>query len=136
MKKYFFAVVLSLMLLSLLAVGFSSRVAAFDPFGGSKDPTICNQTDASGNQSPVCVADGTNPFIKPNGIISKIADIIAFLTGLAAVIFIIVGGFQYIQSSGDSGKVNSAKNTILYAVIGLVVVVVARSVVGFIVGKL
>jgi hypothetical protein len=48
---------------------------------------------------------------------------------------IIIGGFQYITSSGDSGKVGTAKNTILYAIIGLVIVALAQFIVRFVLSR-
>ncbi len=141
MKKYIVGTCLFILLLLPLAVGFSARANAFDPFrpnnGNQQDATVCDQTDADNNQSSVCKADGsTNPLTGDNGLITKAANIFAVITGVAAVIAIIIGGFEYVRSSGDSSKVNKAKNTILFAVIGLVVVVVARSVVALVIGKL
>lgn len=57
------------------------------------------------------------------------------IVGLLAVIFIIVGGFQYITSSGDAAKATKAKNTILYAVIGLVIALLAYAIVNFVIEK-
>ena len=56
-----------------------------------------------------------------------------FLAGAVAVIVIIIGGIRYVMSSGDAGQVQSAKNTILYAVIGLIVVIMAYAIVNFVV---
>ena len=77
-----------------------------------------------------------NPLYGPDGIITKVANIIALIVGIAAVIIIIVAGIQYMLSTGDSTKVNNAKNAILYAVVGLVVAVFARTIVVYFVGKL
>ncbi len=51
---------------------------------------------------------------------------------VVAVIFIIIGGVQYITSSGDTSKAMKAKNTIMYAVIGLVVALLAFAIVNFV----
>jgi hypothetical protein len=59
-----------------------------------------------------------------------------FAAGLVAVIFLIIGGIRYITSTGDSQRIKAAKDTILYAIIGLVVVIVARAIVGFVAGSL
>jgi hypothetical protein len=48
---------------------------------------------------------------------------------------IIIGGFKYITSGGDSNNVSSAKNTILYAIIGLIIVALAQTIVRFILGR-
>lgn len=138
MKKLMITTLLAVLLSSLfMAAGFSQRAQAFDPFRPNGDNTACGQTDAAGNTSSVCVANGSNnPLTGSNGLITKGANIIAVIAGFAAVVAIMIGGFEYIRSSGDSGKVNKAKNTILFAVIGLVVVVLARAIVAFLIGKL
>lgn len=51
-----------------------------------------------------------------------------FIAGIVCVIMIIIGGIRYVTSQGDSGGVQSAKNTVLYAVIGLVVILLAAAV--------
>jgi hypothetical protein len=66
-------------------------------------------------------------------IIHTIINVLLFLTGALAVIMLIYGGIQYVISRGDSAAVTSAKNTILYAVVGLIVAMVAYAVVNFIV---
>ncbi len=70
-----------------------------------------------------------------NEIIALVINIFSVIVGVAAVIMIIVGGLRYIISGGDSGNVTSAKNTILYAIIGLVVVALAQFIVRFVLGK-
>ena len=57
------------------------------------------------------------------------------VVGIAAVVMIIIGGLRYVTSNGDSGQVGNAKNTILYAVVGLVVVALAQVIVRFVVAK-
>jgi hypothetical protein len=78
----------------------------------------------------------TNPIYGPNGIITKVANIIAIIIGIAAVIVIIIAGIQYMVSTGDPTKVNNAKNAILYAIVGLIVAVLARALVVFTVSRL
>lgn len=68
-------------------------------------------------------------------IVSQIINILSLAVGVVAVVMIIVGGFRYITSGGDSGNVTGAKNTILYAVVGLVVVALAQVIVRFVVDK-
>ena len=63
-----------------------------------------------------------------NTIINVIIGVIAFV----AVAFIIFGGVQYTTSAGDPGKVKKAKDTILYGIIGLVVSMLAYSIVNFV----
>ena len=65
-------------------------------------------------------------------IVNILNGIIAFL-GVIAVIFIIVGGVGYMTSSGDAGKIKKAKDTILYACIGLIICVLAFAIVNFVI---
>ena len=67
--------------------------------------------------------------------ITNIVNILLFLAGAVAVIVLIIGGIRYVISSGDSGQVQSAKNTILYAVVGLVVVIMAYAIVNFVINQ-
>lgn len=60
-----------------------------------------------------------------------IANILSIVAGAIAVIFIIIGGFRYVTSSGDSSKVSGAKSAITYAVVGIVIVIFAQLIVNF-----
>mgnify|MGYP000853615305 FL=1 len=60
-------------------------------------------------------------------------NIMLFAVGILAVIMIIWGGIRYVLSGGDSGAVSSAKKTILYAVVGLIVAILAYAIVNFVI---
>lgn len=70
-----------------------------------------------------------------NTLLTNVINIFSLVVGIVAVIMIIVGGFKYITSGGKNDSVGSAKNTILYAVIGLVVVALAQIIVRFVLSK-
>ncbi|HEX7963765.1 MAG TPA: pilin [Candidatus Saccharimonadales bacterium] len=72
---------------------------------------------------------------KIQDIVTLIVNIFSVIVGIVAVIMIVVGGFKYITSGGDSGNITSAKNTIVYAVIGLVIVALAQFIVKFVLNK-
>lgn len=59
-------------------------------------------------------------------------NILSLIVGIAAVIMIIYGGLRYITSGGDSGSVGNAKNTIIYAIVGLIIVALAQLIVHFV----
>jgi cytochrome bd-type quinol oxidase subunit 2 len=82
-----------------------------------------------------CDVGGPQAVDKVNSILTTTINIFSLVVGVAAVIMIIIGGLRYIISGGDSGNVTSAKNTILYAIIGLVVVALAQFVVKFVLTK-
>ena len=70
---------------------------------------------------------------------SRIIDILNVIIGLLSVvcvIVIVIGGVQYMTSTGDAGKVKKAKDTIMYAIIGLVVCGLAAVIVNFVVKQL
>ena len=70
------------------------------------------------------------------GTVLEIIRVIVGMLGIVAVVFIIIGGVGYMTSSGDSGKVKKAKDTILYAVIGLVICALAFVIVNFAIGAI
>jgi hypothetical protein len=65
-------------------------------------------------------------------IIQNVINIMLFLVGATAVIMLIVGGFRYVTSNGDSSAITSAKNTILYSIVGIVVALAAFAIVNFV----
>lgn len=68
--------------------------------------------------------------------VTVIINILIFIIGLVAVIMLIVGGFRYVFSQGNEKSVQGAKDTILYAIIGIVVAVLAFAIVNFVLGGL
>ncbi len=76
-----------------------------------------------------CQETGDNSF---GFLVKKIINIFSIVVGAVSVIMIIIGGFKYIISGGDSGGVSGAKNTILYAIVGLLIVLFAQIIIRFI----
>lgn len=66
------------------------------------------------------------------GIFSTITNVLLFVIGAISVIMIIIGGLRYVISGGDSSNVTAAKNTILYAVVGLIVALFAYAIINFV----
>lgn len=71
-----------------------------------------------------------------NGIFDRVTSIMLFLVGAVSVIMLIVGGIRYVVSGGDQNAVQGAKNTIMYAIIGIVVAFLAFAAVSFVTGNL
>lgn len=71
----------------------------------------------------------------PGGLIATIGNILLWLVGILSVIFLIWGGIRYITSAGDANKVTAAKNTIVYAIVGLVVAIFAYALVNFVIAN-
>ena len=67
--------------------------------------------------------------------IQTIVNVMLFILGAIAVIMIIIGGIRYTTSNGDAQQTKAAKDTILYAVVGLIVAILAYAIVTFIVSS-
>lgn len=94
--------------------------------------SLCKGTslDVTGDTS--CTVDGEDATTRVNTVIETTVNIFSVIVGVIAVIMIIWAGLRYITSGGDSGKVGNAKNTMVYAIIGLVVVALAQFIVNFV----
>lgn len=127
LKLFIIALSMSFMVVAPVA----QTVFAYDgPFSKA-----CESDEAK--KSSLCkdnAAADPDPIYGPNGIINKVANIIAIVAGLAAVVIIMISGLKIITSSGEPQKITDARNAIIYASIGLVVIALSRVIVGFIVG--
>lgn len=79
---------------------------------------------------------GTGGLLEEGGIFERIATALIILIGAVSVIMLIVGGFRYVISQGDSSAVEGAKNTILYAIVGIVVAFLSYAAVDFVITQL
>ena len=70
-----------------------------------------------------------------SGIFNTITNVLLFVLGAISVIMIIIGGLRYVISGGDSTAVTAAKNTILYAIVGVIVAVLAYAIINFVIGS-
>ncbi|HEU4914804.1 MAG TPA: pilin [Candidatus Saccharimonadales bacterium] len=127
-RKSFAALVAGLAL-AIVPVLAPVAVSAADIGGNLK---CGSNLDASGTGCDSNVTSGSSNL---NNVITDIVNIFSVIVGIVSVIMIIYGGFRYVTSGGDSGNVSSAKNTIIYAVIGLVVVALAQFIVQFVLDK-
>ncbi len=71
--------------------------------------------------------------IGDQGFISKVTSWILIAVGTISVIMLIYGGFRYVISGGDAKKVTDAKNTILYAIIGLIICLLSYAIIRFVI---
>jgi len=98
---------------------------------GTAKQTVCQALDAGTD----CTQD-PHGGISVNKIITTIVNVLSFVVGVVAVIMIMVGGFRYVTSAGDSSKASSAKSTITYAIVGIVIVAFAQVIVRFVLESL
>ena len=71
-----------------------------------------------------------------DGVFTKITNTILYAVGIISVIMLIYGGLRYVISGGDSKKVTDAKNTIMYAIIGLIIAILAYAIVNFVINAI
>jgi hypothetical protein len=122
-------IALILSMVSVLGLGSGLSLAAVD----------CTQSNLNTHDAIQCGANGANggassaPSV--NTLIIRVVNFLSAVIGIIAVIMIMIGGFRYVTSGGASEKVTNAKNTILYAVIGLVVVALAQVIARFVLNK-
>lgn len=117
----------------LAMAGTASAVDCTSASGNIKDCLSVGTCLSTSNDS--ACGSGAEATTTVDKIIKLVINIFSMVVGVVAVIMIIVGGLKYITSSGDSGNVTGAKNTILYAIIGLVVVALAQIIVRFVLNK-
>src|SRR5581483_10631760 len=114
MKRILIALAICLSLISSLTPSFA--FACSSTGNASKDQII----SGTGAQGTECNGNGVSD------IVNEAVRILSFVAGAAAIIMVIVSGFRYITSGGDTNRVASAKNTLIYAVIGVAIAVLAQ----------
>lgn len=114
-------------LLASLIVG-TVLVATAAPAVGAID--LFPECSGANNDTSVCKASGTD---NVDSLAQNITSIMLWLLGVVAVIMLVIGGFKYVTSNGDSNSIHSAKNTILYAIIGLAVAILGQVIVLYVV---
>jgi hypothetical protein len=130
-------ILFSVLFLSYFLLASPLSAQAKDILGSSAE---CGSASAGTGNSAICTDDATakkNPNDDP--VIDRlkgITGIIAFITGAAAIILILVGSIQYLTSAGDSAKINRARDTIIYALIGLIIVFLAATIIEFALNRL
>jgi hypothetical protein len=98
-------------------------------------PTGVSYADAITDGVKATCPDTGCPTSTVDSLVDDVINIFSWVVGVVSVIMIIFGGFKYITSGGDAGKVTSAKNTILYALVGLVIAALAQVIVLFVLGN-
>ncbi len=137
MKRQFRNWLVALVASTTLALGLVAPALAL----GAQDQInngLCTGSNLEFTDNPTdqCATTTNDATDQINNIVHTIVNLLSAIVGIVAVIMIIVGGFRYITSGGNDASVTSAKNTILYAIIGLVVVALAQVIVRFTLSKL
>ena len=87
---------------------------------------------SNGNESSVYCKNKNTGETQVNGIIKTIVEVLLTAVGVISIIMIVIGGIMFALSSGDAQKAAKARNTVLYAVVGLAVSLFASAIVNFV----
>ena len=121
MKRFIFPVLLSAATI-LLAALLPEMVSAFSLQEGVESAR------GAGTPSELFGGEGS--------IFTTVVNVLLFVIGALSVIMLIIGGFRYVISGGNASNVTAAKNTILYAIVGLVIAFLAFAVVNWVLGAI
>ncbi len=112
--------------IAALLVGVAVLGAAAAPVARAIDLfPACDKKD----KTAVCEAAKNDDAL---GIVGTITNLLMWALGIVSVIMIVIGGFKYVTSNGDANAIQSAKNTILYSVIGLAVAILGQVIIQFV----
>lgn len=126
-----------LRVLGLLVVMVILMGSVVAPVAYASDPltSACKGVDAK--KSPTCssLSPKESPLTGTSGLLYKVSVFLSSIAGIIAVVMIMVGGFKYVTSSGDAQQATSARKTIVGAVVGLIIIALAETIITFVVRK-
>lgn len=95
----------------------------------------CSSPSATGIRSAECAKSDTQSqdLTGDTGVFRTVTNVLLFIIGAVSVIMLVIGGIRYTISGGDSNQITAAKNTILYAIIGIIVAILAFAAVDFVI---
>jgi hypothetical protein len=111
---------------------FLSQLAANDKIEPGAFTNYVNNDDSVGESGMTTLG----LFGSEDSLVTTIINIILYVVGIVAVVMLVIGGIKYATSSGDEKKVTSAKNTIIYALLGLAFAILAWTLVNFVFSNL
>ncbi len=125
---------------SSLALGLATlNLFIFSPAALAAAPPatnpIQNEIESGVNSAAGSSGAGANATGQVNNTIASVVNVLSTIVGIIAVIMLIIAGFRYVTSGGNSDKITSAKNTMVYAIIGLIIVALAQIIVRFVLNK-
>lgn len=108
--------------ISAMQVASAAAVNVFKPCEGNADSAVCKSAAGETQDSA-------------SGMITIVINTLLFVLGIISVIMIVIGGIRYTTSGGDPSGLKTARDTIIYSVVGLVVAIMAYAIVNFVVGR-
>lgn len=128
-------IVLASMLTILMPAGILTAAPAYAVVNTNTiQDSLCNGSNVTHLDTPTTNCD-PNATVTGDSLetkVSKAINIFSVIVGIVAVIMVIYGGFRYVTSGGKQESVTNAKNTLLYAVVGLIIVALSQAIVHFV----
>ena len=128
MKKTIKTLIAGLLLVPILAIGVSMATPVSQSVSASSIFDGLNSTLVDGMPTSLFGGEGS--------VFKTITSVLLFLIGAISVLMLIYGGIRYTISDGDEKSIKAAKDTILYAVIGIIVALLAYAIVSFVLTSL
>ncbi len=135
MKELFSKISQALLLAPVMLLAVSSAAPAAVLAAPTCTPNV-NTGGISSGADCAAPTNANNPLFGTGGVFVTIVNLLIFIVGAIAVLMLIVGGVRYVVSNGESSAVTNAKNTILYAIIGIIVSFLAFGAVQFVTSQL
>jgi hypothetical protein len=135
MKKNIKQILIGAFALPVMVLGASLFTATLQPVDTANAIELSLKEGASAAQGEDQKGDAATLFGEggEGGIFRTVTNVLLFLIGAISVIMLIIGGIRYVVSGGDSSAVQNAKSTILYAIVGVVVAILAYAVANFVI---
>lgn len=113
---------------ALFAGGLNQPAFASDPLADA-----CQGADAKKSATCGSLSPNSSPLTGTNGLLYKASIFLSSIAGVIAIVVILISGFRYMTAAGDSQKATSARKTLIGAIIGLVIIALAQTIITFIV---
>lgn len=122
---------------TLVMMGLFAAPLAFSgvSFAATPSPALDSKKlacEGVGLTGTACNTPGAGT--KVSDVVVNVIKFITYVVGIVAVIMIMVGGFKFVTSAGDASKTASAKSTLIWALVGLMVVALAQFIINFVMG--
>jgi hypothetical protein len=115
--------------LSVVTLGFGAMILSPQMVAADAKSEVCKGINASTGGG---CTDTSNSVQR---IVDAVLNIFSVVIGILAVIMIIWGGFKYVTAAGDANNITSAKNTIIYAIVGIVIAALSQFLVNFVLDR-
>ncbi len=129
--KAFFFPVLSVVLALVLQISLISATTGRVAYALDAKQSVCQGAGLTYSGGSGGCSSNSGPTV--DSIVKTGLNIFSAIIGIIAVVMIMIGGLKYMTSQGDSSQISAAKNTIIYASVGIVIVVLAQTIVKFVI---